>query len=69
MSSRCYFCKKDKVLRWSGDGELLYKPKSKEQVLVCSNCLKKLPKWKQEIYDKEKYKEYLQRWDIYLRKI
>jgi hypothetical protein len=56
-------------LRWSGDGELLYKPKSKEQVLVCSNCLKKLPKWKQEIYDKEKYKEYLQRWDIYLRKI
>lgn len=69
MSLRCYFCNTDKVLRWSVDGELLYKPKSKEQVMVCNNCLKKLPKWKQELYNKEKYKEYLQRWDIYLRKI
>ncbi len=63
----CFFCKGNIQ---SNDSELLSHPgKCWRQVSVCKNCIRKLPKWKQELYYKEKWKNYTQQWDVYLRKV
>lgn len=63
---KCFFCKKD--IWYSGDSELLLHPgKEWKQVSVCNKCLTNLPKWKQERYKLEKWKNYTKEWDVYLR--